>query len=537
MPELIAIPYTLVEDQRRDSGTITRLPFTVGRLPENDVVLTHPYVSRRHAEIVREGNTYYIVDIGSRHGTYWNGQRISGRKALHTGDTLAFGTLDGPVLQFGVSDATSTSTIREIIEQLPSVGSSSTALEKLRWFFEAARKLTGDGGIEQILAALLETTLQLTQVERGYVFLRDPENDQEQEWKLAMGRDSSGEQLFSDATVSHGAIREALKTAKEFIVTDTLSAEQQTESIVAQHIRSVICIPLRSLRRNVQNSETEILGLLYLDSRLKPGVLSKVDSDLLRAIATDAAALIENTQLALAEERARHYRDELNIAARIQTNIMNARLPSLPFATVAARSVPCREIGGDFFLAVGTDTSLSVAVADIAGKGISAAILACTMQGMIYAQLISGQPLDTIAAAVNRYICEKDIGRYATMSILRLHSNGRLEYINCGHIPPFLCSGSSASRLAEANLPVGMIENTQFHAEQTHLPSGSRILIVTDGVTEAHSGDGDFFGEDRVARAALGCSGLDEIFAEVEQHCRSKENDDDCTILEVHFTG
>ncbi len=533
MPELIAIPYTLVEDLTRDSGTITKLPFTIGRLPENDVVLTHPYVSRRHAEIVREGSTYYLVDIGSRHGTFWNGQRVSGRQALHTGDTLAFGTLDGPLLHFGVNDATSTSTIREIIEQLPAVGASSTALEKLRWFFEAARKLTGDGGIEQILAALLETTLQLTQVERGYVFLRD----QEHEWKLAMGRSSNGEQLFSDATVSHGAIREALKTAKEFIVTDTLSAERQTESIVAQHIRSVICIPLRSLRRTPQGNENEILGLLYLDSRLKPGVLSQVDSDLLRAIATDAAALIENTQLVLAEEHARHYREELNIAARIQTNLMTARLPSLPFATVAARSVPCREIGGDFFLAVGSSNSLSVAVADIAGKGVSAAILACTMQGMIYAQLISGQPLDVIAAAVNRYICEKDIGRYATMSILRLHADGRLEYINCGHIPPFVCDGLSASRLTEGNLPVGMIENTQFRAEETRISPGSRVLIVTDGVTEAHPGDGDFFGEDRVERAALGCAELDEIFVEVERHCRSNENDDDCTILEMRYTG
>jgi serine phosphatase RsbU (regulator of sigma subunit) len=533
MPELIAIPFTLVEDQTRDSGTITRLPFTIGRLPENDVVLTHPYVSRRHAEIVRDGSTYYVVDIGSRHGTFWNGQRVSGRKALHTGDTLAFGTLDGPLLHFGINDATSTSTIREIIEQLPSVGSSSTALEKLRWFFEAARKLTSDGGIEQILAALLETTLQLTQVERGYVFLRDAG----QEWKLAMGRSNEGEQLFSDATVSHGAIREAVKTSKEFIVTDTLSAERQTESIVAQHIRSVICIPLRSLRRTSKGNENEILGLLYLDSRLKPGILSKVDSDLLRAIATDAAALIENTQLMLAEEHARHYREELNIAARIQTNLMTARLPSLPFASVAARSVPCREIGGDFFLAVGAESSLSVAIADIAGKGVSAAILACTMQGMIYAQLISGQPLDSIATAVNRYICEKDIGRYATMSVLRLHSDGRLEYINCGHIPPFVCDGSTASRLTAGNLPVGMIEDTQFLAEEAHIAPGSRILVVTDGVTEAHSGDGEFFGEDRIERAALGCAGLDEIFAEVEQHCRSNENDDDCTILEVRYTG
>ncbi len=532
MQEPDSISYTLIDNRLRKTGSIANFPFICGRLPGSDLVLSHPYVSRRHAQITFEDGNYMLVDLGSRHGTYLNGKLIKDRAPLTEGDTLAFGTLSGPVLHFGISAVSSTSTIRDIIQQMPEISAGNTSIEKLRWFFDAARKLTGQGGMEQILAALLETTLELTQVERGYVFLCAPSG----ELQLAMGRSREGTPLTDDATVSHGAIREALKTAKEFIVTDTLSSEQRTDSVVAHNIRSVICIPLRRVRGSNGERETSMLGLLYLDSRLRTGALSEVDNNLLRAIATDAAALIDNAQLAIAEENERRYREELNVAAKIQSNIMTAKLPTVPFASIAARSVSCREIGGDFFLAIADNEVLTAAVADVSGKGISAAILACTMQGMMYAQLLSRQPLDAMAAAVNRYICEKDIGKYATMVVARLYSDGRCEYINCGHIPPFVCSHSGSIRLNESNLPVGMVEKAQFTVGEAQLEPGSRLLIVTDGVTEARDAQGNFFGEERVEQSATRCDSLDDLFHQVQAFCESNENDDDCTVLELHYS-
>jgi sigma-B regulation protein RsbU (phosphoserine phosphatase) len=529
----LSIPFTLVESESRKTGIIERFPFLCGRLPDSDLVLAHPYVSRRHAQIIWEDGKYYVVDLGSRHGTYLNGELIQGRARLHEGDALGFGVREGSVLHFGGKDRTSSSTIRELVEQLPSVGGSSTAIEKLRWFFEAARRLTGEGGIHHILESLIETTLQLTAVERGYVFLRDNAGH----ITLAMGRTSTGEPLTDDNTVSHAAIEQALSTAKEFIVTDTLTAEHQSESVVAHNIRSVICLPLRKRRGWGSSRGHEVLGLLYLDSRFKQGSLSQVDSDLLRTIATDAAALIDNAQLAMAEENERRYREELDFAAKIQQDLMVSKLPTLPFANVAAKSVPCREIGGDFYLALTDGETLSVALADISGKGAAAAILASTLQGMIYAQLLSRQPLDAIAAAVNQYICEKSISRFATMCILRIAPNGALEYINCGHIPPFVCTGDSHLRLTEGSLPVGMLQQASYQAHTTQLAPGARIVIVSDGVTEAHCGDGEFYGEDRVAAAAVQCLSLEKIFEEVTAYCGTEANDDDCTILQVQYTG
>lgn len=532
------VSFVLIDGDSRRTITITHSPFSIGRLPENDLVLAHPFVSRRHAELLVESGACFIVDQGSRHGTFVNGKPATARQRVGENDIVQFGALDGPSLRLGGESGTGdgvndTSTIRQILSQIPEVGTSGNALDKLRWFFESARKLNTSDAVDQILAALLDTTLQLTQVERGYVFLRSEEG----EMKLALGRDNQGEALTDVATLSHGAMRQAIGTSSEFIVTDTLSADPETRSasMVAHSIRSVICIPLRK-RRPGAARESDLLGLLYLDSRLRPGSLTQIDNDLLRTIATDAAALIDNAQLAISEERERVYRQEMNIAAEIQRGLMTVRPPTLAWAQVAARSVPCREVGGDFFDIVEDGESLAVIVADISGKGISAAILGATLQGLIYSLLVARQPLATIAEIVNRYICGKKVEKYATMAILRIAPAGRVEYINCGHVPPFLYAGE-CSRLSESNLPVGLIEGAAFSSGSLQLHPGDRVLIVTDGVTEASAPDGEFYGEARLTCPDLKAGTLDDIFAAVEGFAGSLAADDDCTVMDVRYLG
>ncbi|MFP5228965.1 MAG: SpoIIE family protein phosphatase [Acidobacteriota bacterium] len=530
------VVFLLTDGPSRRAVSVTHSPFTIGRLPENDLVLAHAFVSRRHADLIVEGDRCLIVDQGSRHGTFINGQPAAPRQAIGENDVIHFGALDGPCLRLqgaGSAEGIDGSTIREIIEQIPGVGASGNALDKLRWFFESARKLNTSDAVDQILTALLDTTLQLTQVERGYVFLRNDAGEME----LALGRDARGEALDDVATLSHGAIRQAVSTSNEFIVTDTLSAdpEKRSASMVAHSIRSVICIPLRK-RRPGAAKETDLLGLLYLDSRLRPGSLTQIDNDLLRTIATDAAALIDNAQLAISEERERVYRQEMNIAAEIQRGLMTVNPPTLSWVKVAARSVPCREVGGDFFDIVEDGESLAVIVADISGKGISAAILGATLQGLIYSLLVARQPLATIAEIVNRYICGKKLEKYATMAILRLAPSGSMEYINCGHVPPFLYA-DGCSRLTDSNLPVGLIEGAPFSSGYLQLAPGARVLIVTDGVTEASARDGEFYGEARLTDPGMRASSLEDILLSVEHFAGSLAADDDCTVMDVHYLG
>src|SRR4029077_2470535 len=215
----------------------------------------------------------------------------------------------------------------------------------------------------------------------------------------AAGRNSKDEPLLDDTTISHSILDEALKSNSEFVITDTSQSLDLAgrHSIVAYDLRTVICIPLRKPQvqttRDAQaaaETSAEVMGALYVDSRFASRDISSVSNDILRAIATEAASLIENARLVQAEAASRRYQQELSIAASIQQGLMEVTIPEVPFARLKGKSLSCKEIGGDFFDAVDTDEGLAVVLADVSGKGVSAALLASTLQGMIYSQLLAG---------------------------------------------------------------------------------------------------------------------------------------------------
>jgi pSer/pThr/pTyr-binding forkhead associated (FHA) protein len=118
------VSFTLIDGSNRRTVTISHSPFSIGRLPENDLVLAHPFVSRRHAELIVEAGGVFMVDQGSRHGTFVNGQPAAARHLIGEKDTIHFGALDGPSLRIHAANApdedlNDTSTLREIIEQIP----------------------------------------------------------------------------------------------------------------------------------------------------------------------------------------------------------------------------------------------------------------------------------------------------------------------------------------------------------------------------------------------------------------------------------
>jgi phosphoserine phosphatase RsbU/P len=509
---------------------LDHFPFTLGRLPDRDCVVQHQSVSRDHAIVVRENADCYVIDRGSRFGTFVNGEKVQ-RRLLRFGDTIQLGSLESPALRFGdgTSEAEKPPSILPDVKAIARPGSD---FERLKWFLQAARRLNEFGAIDEILSSLLEITLQLTGVERGYVFLYDPNGV----LKLAAGQSADGSVLHDDGTISRTAIQQAIQGASKFIVTDTLTAEAglRSESIVAQSIRSVICIPLR--RRSVEGNHRtgEASGVLYLDSRLHAGSMTSVEHELLETIANEAAALVENAYLVQSEVAARRYRAELAIASQIQRGLMKVQVPELTYAKLSACSVPCLEIGGDFYDAIEAHGCFYVIIADISGKGISAALLASTLQGMLYAQVMAGQPLTQIAAVANQYILAKEIDKYATMILTRITPAGEVEYLNCGHVKPLVVSGEQVTRLEANNLIVGLLPGVVYESEICQLRHGDRLLLVTDGVTEAENRAGDFLGEEQLEQLAR-LPAIEAILDRVQTYLDGVPNGDDCTIVEVRY--
>jgi phosphoserine phosphatase RsbU/P len=533
-----------VQGSEQKNIVLNRSPFTVGRKVDKDLVIADPRVSRDHAQIMQQGQEFFIEDLGSKHGTFVNGERIQ-RQKLERGDRLEFGARDSAYVLFNPANRTS-NTAREFLSQISVIGGIKTEtseLETLRLFLEAARKLNTAGVLEEILVTMLDVTLQLTRAERAYVFLKDDEGN----LVLKAGRNSKQEPLLDDKTISHSILEDSMRSNSEFLMTDTSQSLDLSgrQSIVAYDLRTVVCIPLRKLQvqstRDAQTgaaSAAQAMGVLYVDSRFASRDISGVSQDILHAIATEAASLIENARLVQAEEEARRYQQELSIAASIQQRLMQVKIPEVPFARLRGRNLPCKEIGGDFFDAVNTKEGLTVVLADVSGKGVSAALLASTLQGMIYSHLLAGVPLLHVVSAVNRYFTEKLVGeKYATLLLVRLRRDGELEYVNCGHVPPLLVCGGEVIRPTHGNVPVGLLAEAQFESSTCQMKSGDRFILVTDGVTEAENAMGDFFEDSRLELAAAKSPTLEGILSAVTEFCAGNPLSDDCTVVELCYAS
>jgi FixJ family two-component response regulator len=257
------------------------------------------------------------------------------------------------------------------------------------------------------------------------------------------------------------------------------------------------------------------------------------DDDLLGAI-QQAIERDQAAQLKISERER-----ELRAAANIQQGLMALTIPQLPFVALTGKNLSCTEIGGDFFMAVAVEETLVAVIADVSGKGISAAVMASLLQGMIHEDLLARVSLPGIARNVNEFFCQRDLGsKYATFVIVCVPPNGEMEYLNCAHVPPLVVSAQNGvRRLRESNVPVGLLPNVSYQSAKFHLSTGDRIILVTDGVTEAEGPAGDFYGDERLEESAARGMTAGQIFTSVRQFCADHPMSDDCTVLGLDYLG
>jgi phosphoserine phosphatase RsbU/P len=525
-------PSVLIEfaGQRRRIE-ISKSPFTIGRADENDATIADFRVSRLHAKLVCEDGEYFLEDAGSRHGTFVNGARHE-RIRLKNLDEISLGAPGLKIIfQEGPAPASSASVLLTRFASDRDV----SELEKLRLFLEAARSLSGGLVVCDVLRNMLDCALRLTKAERGFIYLRDKEGAP----ALACGVDSKGNELTHDANVSRSVIQEALSSASEFIAGDT---SQQSElaarqSIVLNDLRTLVAIPLRSQRMAAGDppqgvAQAEVQGVLYLDSHLASRNLSGVGPEVLRALAAECAAVLESARLMESEQVTRQYRQELEIAASIQRSLSSEAEIRCDFAQVTGRTIPCKEVGGDFFDTQVSPDHVTVIVCDVSGKGISAALLAFLIHGMFYAQVSSGARLVDAIHAINQFLCTRVGGqKYATLLAAQLGKGGQLEIVNCGHVPAIITDRGAAIQVEDGDMPVGLIAAAQFHSIRMQLAPGERLVIITDGISETESAAGAEFGLARVEELAAGPSPIAAILRDLDVFDGHADAQDDRTLL------
>jgi sigma-B regulation protein RsbU (phosphoserine phosphatase) len=298
-----------------------------------------------------------------------------------------------------------------------------------------------------------------------------------------------------------------------------------------------------------------LIGLLVLGQRRSEEPYSGEDKSLLDSVASQAGITLENISLAekMAEqmEVERRVAREMEIAREVQARLFPQKLPMMKTLEYMGGCIPARAVGGDYydFLKL-REGHLTMVLADIAGKGVSGALLMANLQANLRSQCaVAVDDLSRALASVNHSFCENTgDASYATLFFADYDdSSRRLRYANCGHLPPLLlCAREAADdqfsgtekveRLEATSTVVGLFNEWQCEVAEVKLAPGDLLVLYTDGITEARSAEGEEFGESRLldtlrSHCHLPVEQLLQAVVRAVQQFTDGEQQDDITLV------
>lgn len=288
-----------------------------------------------------------------------------------------------------------------------------------------------------------------------------------------------------------------------------------------------------------------LMGVMALGPKRSEAAYSSADLKLLQSLALQTGLALEVSELArsLASEAAQRERvnREMEIAREVQERLFPQEMPDIPGATMAGFCRPALGVGGDYYDVIDLgEGRVGLAVGDVSGKGISAALLMASLRASLRGITLDG-PRDfaKLMHKVNRLVYEASASnRYATFFFASYDPATRtLECVNAGHNPPVLLRGAETIRLEADGPVVGLLPFAPYTEQSQVLEPGDVLILYTDGISEAMTHDDEEWGEERMIAAAQPARSkpagdvLDTIFAAVDAFTAGAPQHDDMTLL------
>ena len=371
-------------------------------------------------------------------------------------------------------------------------------LERDEQIYQLTTLVAGDFSLQEALDKLAEAAVRITGVKACSIRLLDEEaGDLKMRSTYGLSEEyrNKGEVSKSDPVVKAAFSGEA-------VVLDDMRVDGRVkykEATVREGLVSQLTVAMRFRKKDI--------GVLRLYSP-KPKHFDQDDIHMARAVASQCAAAITNAKLYAEAIEGARMAEQMRLAGIVQRRMIPKEAPQMPGLDIAAAYIPCFDVGGDFydFLRM-SERCIAIAIADVMGKGIPAAIMMGLFRGAMRAYVDTDgncEATQKIVTKLNRMTCDEyKEGEFVTLFFANIDvQKGTLTYCNCGHEPAVLIRDGRITKLEKGGLVLGVEVQEKYEVDTLQFRDGDCLLLYSDGLIDAANFNGEFWGRKRMLEAA-----------------------------------
>ncbi|MHC5039547.1 MAG: SpoIIE family protein phosphatase [Planctomycetota bacterium] len=487
-------------------------PVTIGRSKRNKIRLRDDLISRKHCRIYPRGGGFHLDDLDSRNGTWLNGARIQS-SPLKPGDVIdvgrctlfyslpekesrydiripyssgGFGTITGGAGSPTVMGIDTRKSQHESLVGVDELASILRDRNNLIHLQQISKAINSEVEPDRLFEKIIDSAAELSRARRGFLLLPNGED-----FTVAVSRSRSLDKPPSKDDLDEKVVQDALQKG--------ITTRARIHLLGKRFF--VLCVPC--------HLKDEVIGAVYLDAPEHETSFTSEDEKIITTLSEQAAITIENHRFHSEMKEKRALEKELEIAGQIQRRLFPPGPPVLPEVEIFGESLSATEVGGDYydFIPSADGKSLTLCIADVSGKGISAGLIMVMARSMLRS-LVSRQNSTIDNLMVLNRILSPDLENGRFISMILMYWDGEkkiLRYTGAGHEHVLIyrastgrCESTPAGG-AVLGIPWdGFLE--AFQEREVQLEPGDHVLLYTDGVIDARNAHNEFFGLRRLQR-------------------------------------
>ena len=406
------------------------------------------------------------------------------------------------------------------------------AVDELSILNDLARVISSTMNLDAVIESVVKRSVRAIHGQQGMITLVDEQAPTEMKTLIRAQNSTSDQQQFH---LNQNILGWMLINKKPLLSND-LQNDSRFSGVRAEgDFRSLLCVPLLVKNR--------LIGLLAVFNKAETGEFTEDDKRLLSIIAAQSGQILENARLYEQEKSLLIMQEEVNLASKIQRELLPKAAPSVPGYEIAGRSIPAQTVGGDYFDFIPIDEhQIALSLGDVSGKGLPASLLMANLQATLRGQTLVNTSAKECIAKSNKLLHQSTSSeKFVTLfyGILNRETH-QLQYCNAGHDPPFLIAeGKEPVRLTAGGIVLSIMESFPFGEDAIQLLPGDLLVIYSDGVPEAMNATKEQFGEERLCelliqnRTHSATEIIDKVVAAVKHHAGSYPQSDDITLVVV----